>query len=65
MVTILFVGHLFDRAEVHRSMTSPIKSTLDLRSELTKHPFQSYECDFGRVEGCVRDERIQCRHRRR
>jgi len=26
-----------------------IKSTLDVRSQLTKHPLQSNECDFGRV----------------
>jgi len=48
----------------HKYVTSPIKSTSDVISQLTKHPVRSYECDFGGVAGCVPDKRRQCQHRR-
>jgi len=47
----------------HKYDRSPIKSTLDVISQLLKHPVQSYESDFGRVAGCVPVDRRQCRHR--
>jgi len=69
---VIVISHDYDHCAPLRQSRSTrkydesrIKSTLDVRSQLTKHPVQSYECDFSRVAGCVLAERRQCQHRRR